>query len=247
MNNNMLEKISTVWTLATGRPLPFLPEPQEIPEDFPVYFPLVGLAVGLVCSLTAWIVVWLFGAFAGAMFSGVLIALLLEIVTGWRGFNGAALFAVRFFPKAADAAPDKFIAQPMFFGAVFFAVRAIMIAATVQAGGACWLTAVLLCGYFAREELSAATTPAGAELIRATDGERRRGAVAGCVLMLLFILVSRRIWGAAGMFLLTWLISWYLIKRSENGTLDFDRRAFDTAAYLIETVLLILTVICVHH
>ena len=68
----------------------------------------------------------------------------------------------------------------------------------------------------------------------------------GCVLILLFILVSRRIWGAAGMFLLTWLASWYLIKRSENGTLDFDRRAFDTAAYLIETVLLILTVICVH-
>ncbi len=70
--------------------------------------------------------------------------------------------------------------------------------------------------------------------------------MAGCVLILLFILVSRRIWGAAGMFLLTWLASWYLIKRSENGSLNFDRRAFDTAAYLIETALLVLTVICVH-
>ena len=246
MNTSTLEKLSAVWTLATGRPLPFLPEPKEIPEDFPVWFPLIGLVVGLACSLIAWIVVWLFGEFAGAMFSGVLIALLLEILTGWRGFNGAAMYAMRFFPKAADAAPGRFTAQPMFFGAVFFAIRAIMIAAAVQAGGAHWLTAVLLCGYFAREELSAATTPAGAELIRATDGERRRGAVAGCVLMLLFILVSRRIWGAAGMFLLTWLTSWYLIKRSENGTLDFDRRTFDTAAYLIETALLILTVICVH-
>ena len=29
--------------------------------------------------------------------------------------------------------------------------------------------------------------------------------------------------------------------------MSFDRRAFDTAAYLIETALLILTVICVHH
>ena len=246
MNNNMLEKISTVWTLATGRPLPFLPEPQEIPEDFPVYFPLVGLAVGLVCSLTAWIVVWLFGAFAGAMFSGVLIALLLEIVTGWRGFNGSALFAMRFFPKTAGAAPDHFTAQPMFFGAVFLAVRAIMIAAAVNAGGAHWLIAVLLCAYFAREELSAAVTPHGAELIRTTLRERRKGAAAGCVVMRLFILVSRRIWGAAGMFLLTWLISWYLVKRTENETLDFDRRAFDTTAYLIETVLLILTVICIH-
>ena len=244
--NNTLETISAAWALATGRPLPFLPEPKKIPEDFPLYFPLIGLAVGLACSLLAWIVVWLFGPFAGSMFSGVLIALLLEILTGWRGFNGAAMYAMRFFPKAADAAPGRFTAQPMFFGAVFFAIRAIMIAAAVQAGGAHWLTAVLLCGYFAREELSAATTPAGAELIRATDGERRRGAVAGCVLMLLFILVSRRIWGAAGMFLLTWLTSWYLIKRSENGTLDFDRRTFDTAAYLIETALLILTVICVH-
>ena len=244
--NSTIETISAAWTLATGRPLPFLPEPKEIPEDFPVYFPLIGLAAGLACSLTAWIVVWLFGAFAGSMFSGVLIALLLEILTGWRGFNGAALFAIRLFPKPDGATPDKFTAQPMFFGAVFFAVRAIMIAAAVQAGGACWLTAVLLCAYFAREELSAATSPNGGELIKAPDRERRKGAVAGCVLMLLFILVSRRIWGAAGMFLLTWLASWYLIKRSENGTLDFDRRAFDTAAYLIETALLVLTVICVH-
>ena len=244
--NSTLEAISAAWALATGRPLPFLPEPNRIPEDFPLYFPLIGLAVGLACSLTAWIVVWLFGSFAGAMFSGVLIALLLEILTGWRGFNGAALFAIRFFPKAADASPDRFTAQPMFFGAVFFAVRAIMATAAVQAGGAHWLTAVLLCGYFAREELSAASTPAGGELIRTSDRERRRGAVAGCLLMLLFILVSRRIWGAAGMFLLTWLTSWYLVKRSENGTLDFDRRAFDTAAYLIETALLVLTAVCVH-
>jgi len=246
MNSNALEKLSATWTLATGRPLPFLPEPREIPEDFPVWFPLIGLGIGLLCALTAWIVVWLFGAFAGSLFSGVLIALLLEILTGWRGFNGSALFAIRFFPKAAGAAPDKFTAQPMFFGALFFAIRAIMLAATVQAGGTVWLAAVLLCAYFAREELSAATTPAGRELIRSNPGERRKGAVAGCVLMLLFILVSRRIWGAAGMFLLTWLTSWYLIKRSENGTLDFDRRAFDTAAYLIETALLVLTVICVH-
>ena len=246
MNNSTLEKLSAVWTLATGRPLPFLPEPKNIPEDFPVWFPLIGLAVGLACSLIAWIVVWLFGDFAGAMFSGVLIALLLEILTGWRGFNGSALFAMRFFPKAADAAPDKFTAQPMFFGAVFFVIRAIMLAAVVNAEGICWLIAVLLCAYFAREELSAATTPSGAKLIRSNATERRKGAVSGCVLILLFILVSRRIWGAAGMFLLTWLASWYLIKRSENGTLDFDRRAFDTAAYLIETVLLILTVICVH-
>lgn len=245
MNNGMLEKISAVWTLATGRPLPFLPEPKEIPEDFPVWFPLVGLIVGLACSLAAWIVVWLFGDFAGFMFSGVLIALLLEILTGWRGFNGSALFAMRFFPKALDAAPDKFTAQPMFFGAVLFAVRAIMVAAVANEG-TCWLVAVLLCAYFAREELSAASTPSGAELIRSDARERRKGAVAGCVLMLLFILVSRRVWGAAGMFLLTWLTSWYLIKRSENGTLDFDRRAFDTAAYLIETALLILTAICVH-
>lgn len=246
MNNNTLEKLSAVWTLATGRPLPFLPEPKEIPEDFPVWFPLIGLAVGLACSLIAWIVVWLFGDFAGAMFSGVLIALLLEILTGWRGFNGSALFTMRFFPKAADAAPDKFTAQPMFFGAVFFAVRAIMLAAAVNAEGTCWLIAILLCAYFAREELSAATSPTGTELIRSNAAERRKGAVAGCVLILLFILVSRRIWGAAGMFLLTWLTCWYLIKRSENGTLHFDRRTFDTSAYLIETALLILTVICVH-
>ncbi|MBR3506926.1 MAG: hypothetical protein IKO02_07760 [Lentisphaeria bacterium] len=246
MNNSTLEKLSAVWTLATGRPLPFLPEPKEIPEDFPVWFPLVGLVVGLVCALVAWIVVWLFGGFAGSLFSGILVALLLEFITGWRGFNGAALFAMRFFPKAADAAPDKFTAQPMFFGAVFFAVRTIMLAAVANAGGTCWLIAVLLCAYFAREELSAATTPSGSELIRSSVAERRKGAVAGCVLILLFILVSRRIWGAAGMFLLTWLASWYLIKRSENGSLNFDRRAFDTAAYLIETALLVLTVICVH-
>jgi cobalamin synthase len=244
--NSTLEKISAVWTLATGRPLPFLPEPKTIPAVFPVFFPLIGLAIGLACSLAAWIVVWLFGTFAGSMFSGVLIALLLEILTGWRGFNGAALFASRFARTSDDAAPDKFIAQPIFFGAVFFAVRAILIASVVQAGGAHWMTAILLCAYFAREELSAATTPAGGELIKASVEERRKGAVAGCVLMLLFILVSRRIWGAAGLFLLTWLISWYLVKRSENGTLDFDRRTFETAAYLMETVLLILTAICVH-
>jgi cobalamin synthase len=244
--NSTLEKISAIWTLATGRPLPFLPEPRTIPDDFPPYFPLVGLAIGLACSLTAWIVVWLFGTFAGAMFSGVLIALLLEILTGWRGFNGSAVSAMRVFTKAADAPPDKFTAQPMFFGAVIFAVRAILIASVVQAGGTHWLTAVLLCGYFAREELSAALTSGGRELFKASDRERRKGAVAGCVLMLLFILVSRRIWGAAGMFLLTWLTSWYLVKRSENGTLDFDRRTFDTAAHFIETALLVLTAICIH-
>ena len=244
--NSTLEKISAAWALATGRPLPFLPEPKAIPEDFPVFFPLIGLATGLACSLTAWFVVWLFGPFAGSVFSGILIALLLEILTGWRGFNGAALFSLRFFPKSADAAPDKFTAQPMFFGALFFAIRTIMVAAAVQAGGAHWLTAVLLCGYFAREELGAAIAPNGRELFKASVDERRKGAVAGCILMLLFMLVSRRIWGAAGMFLLTWLASWYLVKRSENGTSGFDRRAFDTAAYLIETALLILTVICIH-
>ena len=121
-----------------------------------------------------------------------------------------------------------------------------VVAAAVQAGGAHWLTAVLLCGYFAREELGAAIAPNGRELFKASVDERRKGAVAGCILMLLFMLVSRRIWGAAGMFLLTWLASWYLVKRSENGTSGFDRRAFDTAAYLIETALLILTVICIH-
>jgi len=245
--NDTIEKITAAWTLATGRPLPFLPEPKSVPEDFPVFFPLVGLAVGVACSLAAWIVVWLFGSFAGAMFAGILVAFLLEILTAWRGFNGAALFSLRYFPKTADAAPDKFTAQPMFFGAIFFAVRAVMIAAVVRDGGAYWLIAVLLCGYFAREELSAALTPGGTELIRTSTEERRKGAVAGCILMLLFILVSRRIWGAAGMFLLTWLGSWYLVKRTENGTLDFDRRAFDTAAYLIETALLILTVIGVSH
>ena len=244
--NDLPEKISAIWALATGRPLPFLPEPRNIPEDFPVFFPLIGFAVGLACALTGWIVVWLFGGFAGALFSGILIALLLEIITGWRGFNGAALFSMRFFPNAGESAPDKFFAQPIFFGAVIFAVRAIMIAATVKYDGACWLIAVLLCSYFAREELSAATTPNGRELIGTTRTERRKGAMAGCVLILLFILVSRRIWGAAGMFLLTWLVSWYLIKRSENETIEFDRRAFDTTAYLLETALLILTVICVH-
>ena len=244
--NGMPEKISAIWTLATGRPLPFLPDPHEIPEDFPLFFPLIGFAIGLACALTAWIVVWLFGDFAGAIFSGILIALLLELITGWRGFNGAALFSMRLFPGAAEAAPDKFTAQPIFFGALFFVVRAVMIAAVVRYGGTCWLIALLLCAYFAREELSAATAPNGRELIPAPRPERRKGAVAGCVLILFFILVSRRIWGAAGMFLLTWLVSWYLIKRSENGTLDFDRRASDTAAYLLETALLILTVICVH-
>ncbi|MBR2963321.1 MAG: hypothetical protein IKC53_03850 [Lentisphaeria bacterium] len=154
---------------------------------------------------------------------------------------------MRFFPKGADSAHDKFTAQPMFFGAVFFVVRAIMLAAVVNVEGIYWLIAVLLCAFFAREELSAATTPGGTVLIRSNAAERRKGAIAGCVLILLFILVSRRIWGAAGMFLLTWLASWYLVKRSENETLSFDRRAFDTAAYLIETALLILTVICVHH
>ena len=241
-----LEKGSAVWTLATGRPLPFLPEPNDVPEDFPAFFPLIGLAIGVACAVLAWIIVWLFGAFAGSIFAGILLTLMLEIITAWRGFNGAALFAIRFFPKTGNAPPDKFTAQPMFFGAIFFAVRAIMIAAVIQAGGTFWLIAVLLCAYFAREELSAATTPSGTELIRSNAAERRKGAVAGCVLILLFILVSRRIWGAAGMFLLTWLTSWYLIKRTENGTLNFDRRAFDTAAYLIETVLLILTVVCVH-
>ena len=244
--NNVLEKFSAAWALATGRPLPFLPKPEEIPEDFPVFFPLIGLIIGLGCSLTAWIIVWLFGDFAGVLFAGVLIALMLEILTGWRGFNGAALFAMRFLPRKQDAAPDRFTAQPMFFGALFFAVRAIMLGAVVRSGGAYWLTAVLLCGYFAREELSAATAPSGRELIRTSAAERRKGAVAGCVLILLFILITRSIAGAAGMFLLTWLASWYLIKRTENGTLDFDRRAFDTAAYLLETVLLVLTVICMH-
>ena len=244
--NDLLEKGSAAWTLATGRALPFLPEPKDIPDDFPAFFPLIGLAIVAGCAVLAWIVVWLFGAFAGSIFAGILLALTLEIVTGWRGFNGAALLVIRFFPNAGNAPPDKFTAQPMFFGAIFFAVRAVMIAAVVQAGGTFWLIAVLLCAYFAREELSAARTPGGNELIQSSRTERRRGAVAGCVLILLFMLVARRIWGAAGMFLLTWLTSWYLIKRSENGSLDFDRRAFDTAAYLIETALLILTVICLH-
>ena len=246
MNYGTLEKLSAVWTLATGRPLPFLPEPKEIPDDFPVFFPLIGFLIGLLYSLAAWLVVWLFGSFAGSAFSGILIALLLEIITGWRGFNGAALFSMRFFPNAGNAAPDRFTAQPMFFGALFFAVRAVMVGAIVHAGGAFWLTAVLLCGYFAREELSAARTANGDDLFGAERRERQKGAAAGCILILLFMLIARRIWGAAGLFLLTWLTSWYLIKRSENGSLDFDRRAFDTAAYLIETALLILTVICIH-
>lgn len=247
MNNKLLERLSAVWTLATGRPLPFLPEPEKVPDDFPVFFPPIGLVIGLACAVLAWILVWLFGTFAGSVFAGILLALMLEIITGWRGFNGAALFAIRFIPNAGNAAPDKFTAQPMFFGAVFFAVRAVMIAAAVQAGGTFWLIAVMLCAYFAREELSAARTPGGGELIRTSREERRKGAIAGCILILLFILISRHVWGAAGMFLLTWLASWYLIKRSENGTLDFDRRAFDTAAYMIETALLILTVVFVHH
>ena len=247
MNNNLPERVSAVWMLATGRPLPFLPEPEKVPDDFPVFLPLIGLVIGLGCAILAWILVWLFGAFAGSVFAGILLALMLEIITGWRGFNGAALFAIRFFPNAGNAAPDRFTAQPMFFGAVFFAVRAVMIAAAVQAGGAFWLIAVMLCAYFAREELTAARTSGGSELIRTSRAERRKGAVAGCILILLFMLVARRIWGAAGMFLLSWLTSWYLVKRTENDTLDFDRRAFDTAAYLIETALLVLTVIFVHH
>jgi len=245
--NNLLEKVSAVWTLATGRPLPYLPVPKEVPDDFPVFFPLIGLVIGLACSILAGLVVWLFGLFAGAVFSGILLALLLEIVTGWRGFNGAGLFAMRFFPKTAEASPDKFTAQPMFFGAILFAVRAVLIASVVQAGGSFWLIAVLLCAYFAREELSAAQTPDGGELIAAPRRERQKGTVAGCSLILLFILASRHIWGAVWMFLLTWLVSWYLVKRSENGTLHFDRRAFDTTVYLLETALLILTVIFVVH
>ena len=244
--NNLLEKGSAVWTLATGRALPFLPEPKNIPDDFPAFFPLIGLAIGAGCAVLAWLVVWLFGAFAGSVFAGILLALMLEIITGWRGFNGAALFAIRCFPNAGNAPPDKFTAQPIFFGAIFFAIRAVMIAAVVQAEGTFWLIAVLLCAYFAREELSATRTSGGIELIQTSRTERRKGAVAGCILILLFMLIARRIWGAAGMFLLTWLTSWYLIKRSENGTLDFDRRTFDSAAYLIETALLILTVICLH-
>ena len=244
MNNSMLEKISTVWALATGRPLPFLPDPEEVPEDFPVFFPAVGLVIGTICALAAWLILWLFGPFAGSVITGILLALLLEIVTSWRGFNGSALFCLRLFPKAADS--ESFASQPIFFGAVFFAVRAVMIAAIVQAGGVCWLIAVLLCAYFAREELTAALKPDGTELIGAPRRERMKGAVAGCALILLFILVSRRVWGAAGMFLLTWLVSWYLIRRAENGSLDFNRKTFDTAAYLIETALLLLTVIFVH-
>ena len=244
--NNLLEKGSAAWTLATGRPLPFLPEPKDVPEDFPAMVPLIGLAIGTGCAVLAWLVVWLFGAFAGSIFAGILLALMLEIITAWRGFNGAALFTMRFCPNAGNAPPDKFTAQPIFFGAIFFAIRAVMIAAIAQVGGIFWLIAVMLCAYFAREELSAARTPGGKELIQSSHQERRKGAVAGCMLILLFMLVARRIWGATGMFLLTWLASWYLIKRSENGTLDFDRRAFDTAAYLIETALLILTVICLH-
>lgn len=246
MNNVLLEKFSTAWALATGRPLAFLPEPRTIPEDFPLFFPVIGLVIGLVCSLLAGLVFWLFGALAGSIFSGVLIAVILEIVTGWSGFNGAALFLLRFFPKAEEAEPDRFTAQPMFFGAILFAVRAVMIAAAVQAGGAFWLTAVMLCAYFARAELTAALTPDGVELIRSPRRERMRGAVAGSTLILLFILISRRVWWPAGMFLLTWLTSWYLVRRAENGSLGFNRKTFDTAAYLLETALLILTVIFVH-
>ena len=246
MDNSLSEKISSVWTLATGRPLPFLPTPSRIPQDFPVFFPLVGLAVGCLCALTSAIVILLFGPFAGSVISGILIALMLEIVTAWRGFNGAALFCMRFFPNAESAEPDRFFAQPMFFGAILFAIRAVMIAAVGQAGCAFHLIAVMICAYFARATLSAAVTPNGVELIRAPRRERTRGAAAGCVLILLFMLISRHVTGPAGMFLLTWLVSWYLVRRAENETLRFDRKAFDTTAYLIETVLLILTVICVH-
>ena len=244
--NNLFEKLSAVWTLATGRPLPFLPEPEKVPDDFPVFLPLIGLVIGLGCAILAWILVWLFGAFAGSVFAGILLALMLEIITGWRGFNGAARLAMRFFPNAADAPPDRFTAQPMFFGALVFIVRAIMIHSVISAGGSVWLTAVFLCAYFAREELSVAATASGAELIKAPRQERHKGAIAGCILILGFILVFRRLWGAASMFLFSWLVSWYLIKRAENGNPPFDRNLFDTAAYLLETVLLILTVICLH-
>ena len=91
-----------------------------------------------------------------------------------------------------------------------------------------------------------AATASGAELIKAPRQERNKGAVAGCILILGFILVFRRLWGAAAMFLFSWLVSWYLVKRAENGNPPFDRNSFDTAAYLLETVLLILTVICLH-
>ena len=246
MDNGWSEKISSVWALATGRPLPFLPPPAGIPEDFPIYFPVVGLVVGCLCAVTSWLVLWLFGTLAGAVVSGILIALMLEIITAWRGFNGGALFLMRLFPKTEEAASDNFIAQPMFFGAILFAVRAVMIAAIGQAGGAYWLIAVLLCAYFAREELSAAITPGGGELIRTTSRERMRGGVTGCMLIFLFMIATRRILGPAAMFLLTWLISWYLVRRTENETLPFDRKTFDTTAYLIETVLLILTVIFIH-
>jgi len=246
MNNSLSEKLSAVWTLATGRPLPFLPEPGRVPEDFPVFFPLIGFALGLAFTLIAWLLVWLFGEFAGAKLAGILIAFLLELLTAWRGFNGSARLAMRFFPKAADAPPDRFTAQPIFFGAVVFIVRAIMIGAVISAGGSVWLTAVFLCAYFAREELSVALTAAGTELIKAPRQERKKGAICGCVMILGFILVFRRLWGAAAMFLFSWLVSWYLIKRAENGNPPFDRNAFDTAAYLLETVLLILTVICLN-
>ena len=246
MNNELIEKISAVWTLATGRPLPSLPEPRKVPEDFPVFFPLVGLVVGLAATLIAWLTVWLFGGFAGAKLAGILIAFLLELLTAWRGFNGSARLAMRLFPNAADAPPDRFTAQPMFFGAVVFIVRAIMIGAVISAGGSVWLTAVFLCSYFAKEELSVAMTASGTELLKSPRQERKRGAICGCVLILGFILVFRRLWGAAAMFLFSWLVSWYLIKRAENGNPPFSRDAFDTAAYLLETVLLILTVICLH-
>ena len=246
MNNDLLEKLSAVWTLATGRPLPFLPTPSKMPDDFPVFFPAIGLFVGLCATLIAWAMVWLFGDVAGATLAGILIAFLLELLTAWRGFNGAARLAMRFFPNATDAPPDRFTAQPMFFGALVFIVRAIMIHSVISAGGSVWLTAVFLCAYFAREELSVAATASGAELIKAPRQERHKGAIAGCILILGFILVFRRLWGAAAMFLFSWLVSWYLIKRAENGNPPFDRNLFDTAAYLLETVLLILTVICLH-
>ena len=34
MNHDRLKEVSSVWTLATGRPLPFLPEPEDVPDDF---------------------------------------------------------------------------------------------------------------------------------------------------------------------------------------------------------------------
>ena len=91
MNNSLSEKLSAVWTLATGRPLPFLPEPGRVPEDFPVFFPLIGFALGLAFSLIAWLLVWLFGAFAGAKLAGILIAFLLEKHVSLIGIDFAGI------------------------------------------------------------------------------------------------------------------------------------------------------------